>query len=136
MMRVWCSIPTTWTNSPRQAPLSAAGCAVIEYREVAPFGTLCYSGDRTAPMIHANPEAVGNRHRSRPDIPALCDRSTQAQSEVFASYSGEDYYRNTFYSQNSIERNWSTYFDVLEYYEFGMNLYQHLVVMRSKGEQN
>lgn len=55
------------------------------------------------------------------------------QSEVFAPYGGNEYYRHTFHSQAYIERNWSKYFDVLEYREFGMNSHQHLVIMRAKG---
>ncbi|HEY7833865.1 MAG TPA: class I SAM-dependent methyltransferase [Ktedonobacterales bacterium] len=54
------------------------------------------------------------------------------QSEIFTPYGGADYYRETYHSRAYIEQQWSKYFEVLEFREFGMNSHQHLVIMRSK----
>ncbi len=55
------------------------------------------------------------------------------QRQVFAEFANSDYYRLTFHTPDYIERNWSKYFELVEYVEMGANSHQDLVIMRKKG---
>jgi SAM-dependent methyltransferase len=56
-----------------------------------------------------------------------------SQSDMFAQFSDQSYYRVTHHSLAYIEKNWSRYFELLEYDQRSINSHQDLVIMRKRG---
>lgn len=52
------------------------------------------------------------------------------QDSALDGIAPEGYYRGVFQTREYTVRNWSTYFEILEYIERGAANYQDLVVMR------
>jgi cyclopropane fatty-acyl-phospholipid synthase-like methyltransferase len=68
------------------------------------------------------------------DIKPILERNGFAdvlspQSDEFAPYATDDYYRVTYHSPQYVFDTWAKYMNVLEYVEFGINSHQDLVIM-------